>query len=120
VFQNLYRPNLAKSIPMNEGIGFNWRPGEVSVCMVRRGTGFDTDQTRRKLLKERQDIPTLQLPADHHLARNINPVHLEYGLRNIQTNRANFAHGRLPATWFALTQPPYGTSMPQSGRRPQH
>ena len=22
--------------------------------------------------------------------------------------------------WFALTQPPYGTSMPQSGRRPQH
>jgi hypothetical protein len=22
--------------------------------------------------------------------------------------------------WFALTQPPYGTSMPQSRRRPQH
>jgi predicted MFS family arabinose efflux permease len=22
--------------------------------------------------------------------------------------------------WFALTQPPYGTPMPQSGRRPQH
>jgi hypothetical protein len=22
--------------------------------------------------------------------------------------------------WFALPQPPYGTSMPQSGRRPQH
>src|SRR4051794_23153494 len=22
--------------------------------------------------------------------------------------------------WFALTKPPYGTSMPQSGRRPQH
>ena len=22
--------------------------------------------------------------------------------------------------WFASTQPPYGTSMPQSGRRPQH
>jgi hypothetical protein len=22
--------------------------------------------------------------------------------------------------WFALAQPPYGTSMPQSGRRPQH
>jgi len=22
--------------------------------------------------------------------------------------------------WFALTQPPYGTSMPQNGRRPQH
>ncbi len=22
--------------------------------------------------------------------------------------------------WFALTQPPYGTPMPKSGRRPQH
>ena len=22
--------------------------------------------------------------------------------------------------WFVSTQPPYGTSMPQSGRRPQH
>lgn len=22
--------------------------------------------------------------------------------------------------WLALTQPPYGTPMPQSGRRPQH
>jgi hypothetical protein len=28
-------------------------------------------------LKERQDIPTLQLPADHHLACGINSVHLE-------------------------------------------
>ena len=35
-------------------------------------------------------------------------------------NRANLAHGRLPSMWFALMQPPYGTSMPQSGRRPQH
>jgi hypothetical protein len=41
-------------------------------------------------------------------------------LRNIKPNRANLIHGRLPSMWFALTQPPYGTSMPQSGRRPQH
>src|SRR5258708_29955620 len=47
-------------------------------------------------------------------------MHLEYRLCNTETNRANFAHGRLPSTWFASTQPPYGTSMPQSGRRPQH
>ena len=50
----------------------------------------------------------------------IHAVHLKYRLRNIETNRANFAHGRLPSMWFALTQPPYGTSMPQRGRRPQH
>ena len=58
--------------------------------------------------------------ADHHRAINIHPVNLEYRLRNIETNRANFAHGRLPSKWFASTQPPYGTPMPQSGRRPQH
>src|SRR6266404_4983999 len=36
--------------------------------------------------------------TDHNRARNINPMHLEYRLRNIETNRANFAHGRLPST----------------------
>jgi len=56
----------------------------------------------------------------HNRARTINPVHLEHTLRNIETNCDNLAHGRLPSTWFALAQPPYGTSMPQSGRRPQH
>jgi hypothetical protein len=34
-------------------------------------------------------------------------------IRNIQTNRANLAYGRLPSMWFATTQPPYGTLMPQ-------
>jgi hypothetical protein len=28
--------------------------------------------------------------------------------------------GRLPSMWFASRNHPYGTSMPQSGRRPQH
>src|ERR1700730_17879098 len=27
-------------------------------------------------------------------------MHLEYRLRNIETNRANFVHGRLPSTCF--------------------
>jgi hypothetical protein len=48
-----------------------------------------------------------------HIQRTINSyaVSLKYRLRNIKTNRANLAHG------LASTQPPYGTSMPQSGRR---
>ena len=45
--------------------------------MMRRGAGFNTNQTWRQLLKERQDIPTLQLPPDHHVASGINSVHLE-------------------------------------------
>src|SRR5262245_57704295 len=58
--------------------------------------------------------------ADHHRAQPINPVNLEHRLRYIQTNRDNLAHGRLPSKWFASAQPPYGTPMPQSARRPQH
>src|SRR5262249_33929061 len=41
-------------------------------------------------------------------------------LRDIETDRANLAHGWLPSKWFVSTQPPYGTLMPPSGRRPQH
>src|SRR6476646_10815464 len=88
--------------------------------MMRRRTRFDPDQAWRQLAKILQHLCTTDALADHNRARNIYPVHLEYRLRNIETNRANLAHGRLPSIWFALTQPPYGTSMPQSGRRPQH
>src|SRR5437016_5337325 len=85
-----------------------------------RRTRLDPDQTGRKFAKVLQHLCATDALADHHRARNINPINLEYGLRNIEANRANFAHGRLPSMWFALTQPPYGTPMPQSGRRPQH
>src|ERR1700730_3908696 len=87
---------------------------------MRGGTCFDPHQARRKLAKIFQHPSSIDALADNDRARNIDPVHLEYRLRNIKPNRANLAHGRLPSMWFASTQPPYGTSMPKSGRRPQH
>jgi hypothetical protein len=36
----------------------------------------------------------------------IDPVHLKYRLRNIQTNRADLTHGRLPSMSFSSPQPP--------------
>src|SRR5277367_6265655 len=45
--------------------------------VVRRCAGFDTDQTWRQLLEERQDIATLQLPASNHLAASVNAMNLE-------------------------------------------
>src|SRR6516162_11332127 len=87
---------------------------------MRGRTRFDPDQAGWQLAKILQNPCATDALADHHRARIIDPVHLEYRLPNIQTNRANLAHGRLPSMWFALTQPPNGTSMPQSGRRPQH
>jgi hypothetical protein len=53
-------------------------------------------------------------------ATSVNAMNLKNRFRYVETNRANFAHGRLPSCGCALTQSPYGTSMPQSGRRPQH
>src|SRR5437899_1526760 len=70
--------------------------------------------------EELQHLGAAHTLADHNRAINIHAVNLKYRLRNIETNRANLAHGRLPSKWFASTQPPYGTSIPQNGRRPQH
>src|SRR6516165_4746402 len=110
------------------GLHITWRdqPNHVTkqlqlAAPVMRGrTRFDPDQAGWQLAKILQNPCSTDALADHNRARIIDPVHLEYRLPNIQTNRANLAHGRLPSMWFALTQPPYGTSMPQSGRRPQH
>jgi hypothetical protein len=54
--------------------------------MMRRGTGLDTNQARRQLLKERQDVTTLQLPAHHHLAGGINTMHLKDRFSDIETD----------------------------------
>src|SRR5712672_3519272 len=45
--------------------------------MVRRGASLDANQAWRQLLKERQDLSTLQLAADDHLAASVNAVNLE-------------------------------------------
>jgi hypothetical protein len=51
--------------------------------MVRGATDFDTDQTWRQLLKERQDTATLQLPANNHLSASVNAVNLENRLGDV-------------------------------------
>src|ERR1700682_4061706 len=73
--------------------------------MMRRGAGFDTDQTRRQLLKERQDIPTLQLPPDNHLTLGINAVDLKHRLGDIQTDCRNHLHNCLLRIVGALAAP---------------
>src|SRR5262245_44755549 len=70
--------------------------------------------------EEVQQLRSSDAPPHHHRAINIYPVNLKNRLRDIETDRANLAHGRLPSKWCVSTQPLYGTLMPQSGRRPQH
>jgi hypothetical protein len=89
---------------------------ELACPLVRRCARFHANEARRQIGKEIKNLRSTNTPADHHRAIRIDAVNLKYRLRNIDTNCANFAHGRLPSMWFVSTQPPYGTSMPQSGR----
>jgi hypothetical protein len=61
--------------------------------MVRRGTGLDADQAGRQLLKERQDVTTLQLTADDHLTVSVHTVNLKNGLGDVETDCRNHLHG---------------------------
>jgi hypothetical protein len=58
-------------------------PPPAFVCRScrQRGAGFDADQTRRQLLKERQNIPTFYLEANDHLAIRIDAVNVALHLR---------------------------------------
>jgi hypothetical protein len=66
---------------------------EFAGPIVRRGTGLNSDQTRWQLLKERQDVATLQLAADDHLTGSINSVNLEDGLGYVETDCRYRLHG---------------------------
>ena len=63
--------------------------------MMRRGTGLDANQACRQLLKERQNVTALQLPADDNLALRINAVDLEYRLGDIETDCRDRVHAWL-------------------------
>jgi hypothetical protein len=45
--------------------------------MMRRSAGLNPNQAGRKLLEERQHVPSLQLTAHDHLAASINAVNLK-------------------------------------------
>src|SRR5450432_448110 len=90
-------------LPLDIGLHVGWRhqPHGVTKClefarpMMRRGAGFDADQTRRKLFKERQDRAPLQLATYDHLATSINAMNLKDRLCDIQTDCHYRLHGLL-------------------------
>jgi hypothetical protein len=59
-------------------------------------TGLDTNQARRQLLKELQDVTTLQLPAHHYLAGGINAMHLKDRFSDVETDGRNRLHDLAP------------------------
>ena len=88
-------------LSLDVGLHVSWRhqPHGLAEClqlarpMVGRGAGLDSDQTGWKLLKERQDVATLQLPADNHQTASIHAMNLKNRLGDVETNCRNRLHG---------------------------
>src|SRR6185295_10544749 len=93
---------------------------QCAAPVMRRWTSLNPHQARRKGSKKLQYFRATDAPADYNRTSIIDPMYLKDGLRDIKTERANVAHRTAPLNVVRFTQPPYGTSMPQSGRRPQH
>jgi len=60
---------------------------------VRRGASLYTNQAGWQPLEERQDVTTLQLVTDDHLASGINSVNLEDRLGDVETDCLDRLHG---------------------------
>src|SRR6478735_9878613 len=64
--------------------------------MMRRCAGFQSDEARRDLRKESEDLAAPQSLAHYYAARLIDRMNLENVLCQIKTDSCNLAHGWLP------------------------
>src|SRR6516225_2815478 len=88
--------------------------------MMRRCAGFNTDEAWHQLLEECQDITSLQLAPDDHLAYRVDAVDLKNRLRDVETDRRDPVHAALLRI---VVTPAATTSMALTCRwrsRPQH
>src|SRR5262252_9865134 len=88
--------------------------------MMRRCAGFNTDEAWHQLLEERQDITSLQLAADDHVAYRVDTVDLKNRLSDVETDRRDPWHAALLRI---VVTPAATTSMALTCRwrsRPQH
>ena len=63
--------------------------------MMRGGAGLDLNQAWRQLLEERQEVTTLQLTADEHIAFRVDAVHLKNRLGDVETDGCDRLHAWL-------------------------
>src|SRR5215472_8706697 len=88
--------------------------------MMRRCAGLNTDEAWHQLLEECQDITSLQLAPDDHLAYRVDAVDLKNRLRDVETDRRDPVHAALLRI---VVTPAATTSMALTCRwrsRPQH
>src|SRR5215813_3934931 len=78
---------------------------ELACPLMGRCAGLHANAARRQIGKELKNSRSTNTLADHHRAFSIDAVNLKQILGDIQTDRANLAHGRFPSMWlrFDLT-----------------
>src|SRR5437868_8221410 len=86
--------------------------------VVRGTTSLNSHGAWRKLREELLHRATPKLATQHNGSPSINSVNLKHVLRQIQTNCANLAHGRLPCLEES-TSPVWHTDA-VGGRPPHH
>src|SRR6516162_8891533 len=88
--------------------------------MMRRCAGLNVDEAWRQLLEECQDVTSLHLAPDDHLAYRVDAMDLKYRLRDVETDRRDPVHATLLRI---VVTPAATTSMALTCRwrsRPQH
>jgi hypothetical protein len=70
-------------------------PRQFTRPMVCAAASFQGDQALRLIRKKLEDLPTRYSATEELLPSRICAMRLKDILRDIQTNRANFTHGRL-------------------------
>src|SRR5262249_13518856 len=88
--------------------------------MMRCRAGLHTNEARRHFLEEREDVATLQLTAEDHLAIGVNAVHLKTRLGDVETDCLNCLHVWLLSIVGALTAPTFMALARRWRSRPQH
>src|SRR5262249_24555080 len=73
---------------------------ELACPLMRRCARFQANAARRQIGKGLKNSRSTNAPADHHRAFCIDAVNLKHQLRNIDPDRDNLAHGRLPSMWL--------------------
>src|SRR3974390_2928218 len=68
-------------------------------------TRLNAHQARRQSCKELQHFRAVHELPDHYRALHVYAVNLEDRFRNIETNCANFGHGRLPSLVVRFSAP---------------
>src|SRR5262249_32473318 len=88
--------------------------------MMRGRAGLHPNEARRHFLEERQDVATLQLTAEDHLAIGVNAVHLKTRLGDVETDCLNCLHVWLLSIVGALTAPTFMALACRWRSSPQH